>query len=146
MNFSFFVSSFDPFAPRSRFHFNLAKALPASLNMRTRPRPFFRHGRLLNPDFYPPFTKRWWRRRRNVFARSLRINSPPLLRHLKTSLIDHARKVKKVLQPSETVFFSFYLFFLVISTSSIEKACAYVCDFRCNVTKLKKKKSAYFVI
>ena len=31
----FFVSSFDPFTPLSRFHLNLAQALPASLYMRT---------------------------------------------------------------------------------------------------------------
>ena len=40
-----------------------------------------------------------WRTRRNVFAR---INSTSPLRHLENLLSDHAREVKKVLQPPQT--------------------------------------------
>ena len=66
----FFVSSFDPFAPRSRFHLNLAKALPASLYMRTT--IFLSSCMVVTLIFHPPFFTNWrWRRRRNVFARLL---------------------------------------------------------------------------
>ena len=52
----FFVSSFDPLAPQSRFHLNLAKALLASLYMRT---TIFLSSRMgfLTQIFHPFFTK-----------------------------------------------------------------------------------------
>ena len=40
-----------------------------------------------------------------TFLLGFRINSTSLLRHLKTSLIDHAREVKNVLQPSQASLF-----------------------------------------